>query len=409
MRSILFSLALLFATSVYAQPTPKVVFVIADGIPADVMERLQPPAIQEIIQTGSYHRAYVGGIKGTYKETPTISAPGYNDLLTGVWGYKHNVWNNDNQHPNYNYASIFRLAKSQKRPLTTAVFSTWEDNRTVLIGEGLPQTGGLSMDYKFDGYENDTARFRHDRAAYYIHQIDETVIRAADSVIRLKAPDLSWIYLEYTDDIGHRKGTGTAQDSAIGLLDQQMAKISAAINYREKNFNEKWLLVITTDHGRDSVSGRNHGGQSDRERTTWIVLNKKVTNTYWISGQPAIVDIYPSIVNFMGLELPAAIKTELDGSPFIGNISITNAALEATGDLLTVSWTAFQPNEKVKVSISYTDLAKEGGKDQYKSLGNCKAGAQKCSFTIPGLSAMVFYKIIIEGKHNTLNARYIKK
>jgi len=35
--------------------------VIADGIPADVMERLKPNNMQQIIKEGAYKRAYVGG------------------------------------------------------------------------------------------------------------------------------------------------------------------------------------------------------------------------------------------------------------------------------------------------------------------------------------------------------------
>jgi hypothetical protein len=38
-------------------------------------------------------------------------------------------------------------------------------------------------------------------------------------------------------------------------------KIWQAIKEREKNFNEDWLIVITTDHGRDVETGKHHGGQ----------------------------------------------------------------------------------------------------------------------------------------------------
>jgi hypothetical protein len=37
--------------------------VIADGIPADVIERLDPPSLKSIGQAGGYARAYVGGEK----------------------------------------------------------------------------------------------------------------------------------------------------------------------------------------------------------------------------------------------------------------------------------------------------------------------------------------------------------
>ena len=52
----------------------KAVFIIVDGIPADAVERVSPPNIKSISSTGGYSRAWVGGEKGTYNETPTISA-----------------------------------------------------------------------------------------------------------------------------------------------------------------------------------------------------------------------------------------------------------------------------------------------------------------------------------------------
>ena len=68
-----------------AAATPKAVFVIVDGIPADVVERVATPAIDAIAAAGGYGRATVGGPIGEPGETPTISAPGYMSLITGTW------------------------------------------------------------------------------------------------------------------------------------------------------------------------------------------------------------------------------------------------------------------------------------------------------------------------------------
>ena len=46
-----------------AQKTYKAIFVIADGIPADVIERLKTPAFTAISKEGGYARAFVGGEK----------------------------------------------------------------------------------------------------------------------------------------------------------------------------------------------------------------------------------------------------------------------------------------------------------------------------------------------------------
>ncbi|MGB2361620.1 MAG: alkaline phosphatase family protein [Luminiphilus sp.] len=77
-----------------AAASRKVVFVIVDGIPADVIERVPTPTIDAIARVGGYSRATVGGPVGEPGETPTISAPGYMSLVTGTWANKHNVYGN---------------------------------------------------------------------------------------------------------------------------------------------------------------------------------------------------------------------------------------------------------------------------------------------------------------------------
>ena len=126
-----------------AEPSasPKVVFVIVDGIPADVIERVPTPTIDAIAAVGGYGRATVGGPIGEPGETPTISAPGYMSLVTGTWANKHNVYDNYGISPDYDYWNLFRLARSEKPELQLAIFSTWTDNRTILLGEGLAEAG----------------------------------------------------------------------------------------------------------------------------------------------------------------------------------------------------------------------------------------------------------------------------
>ena len=386
--------------------TKKAVYIIIDGVPADQIERLHTPAIFDIASRGAYGRAYTGGEIGGYSQTATISAIGYTNLLTSTWFNKHNVGGNSDLKPNYNYWTIFRIAKEQPKEYKTAIYSSWTDNRTVLIGEGKKETNNLKIDYVKDGYDLDTVRFPKKEKDLHIFDIDEQISKDAAEGICKEAPDLSWVYLWYTDDAGHIAGNGASFDEYVRKADNQVARIWEAVKYREANFDEEWMVVVTTDHGRGE-NGHGHGGQSWRERTTWISTNIPV-NSHFTKGSLAITDIAPSICRYMGFEIPQAVLWEQDGMPFIGQTDIYDLQTLPYDNTVELSWKSYTGNAPVTVYAASANKFREGGKDEWTKLAELPAGVKSYTVDLQVLPASQFYKFVVVSPGNHLN-RWLQK
>ena len=360
-----------------------------------------------MISKGAFSRCYVGGENGTYSETATISAASYMCLVTGTWANKHNVYDNNVKNPNYHYKNLFRLYKEIDSKKTIGIFSTWIDNRLKLIGEGLKEAGNITFNYHADGYELDQNEYPHDNESNYIHLIDNRVVQESCQYLNESAPDLSWIYLQYPDDVGHRYGKSEEFIQSIRYFDEQLRSIRQVLQYREKYFNENWLLIVTTDHGRTESDGRKHGGQSLRERTTWLITNQIPMNEYFYQNLSAIVDIYPTIVRFLQMNMTLSHQRELDGIPLIGPISISQPEIHLNSNELTIRWKRQSDDGNVDIYLSSTNFYKNGSNDLYRLLGSVSITEQFAQFDIRNYPSN-FYKVVLQGKYNMVNRWIIR-
>lgn len=399
-------ICLLLVTLPMSAGKRKAVYVIIDGVEKHFLQDVHPKTIFDIAQRGNFGRAYCGGEIGTPNQTITISAVGYTNILTGTWMNKHHVVSNSDIQTNYHYWNIFRIAKEQSFPVSTAVFSSWTDNVTKLVGVGHPGNANLKVDYVYDGYDLDSIRFPKKPEDRQIYDIDSTVCHQAAQCIKDKAPDVSWVYLWYTDDAAHLHGFGDCYRDYLLCEDRQLQKIWEAVQYREKKYGEEWMVIITTDHGRDLL-GYDHGGQSETERNIWLTTNVKDVNPHFQSADLSQVDINPTICRWMGFHVDPDVAWEQEGIPFIGDVDIDHLRLLRYENKVKLSWDYYHPNVPVTIYASATNHFKDGGKDTWIEVGKTEAGKGYDWVDLSRLEKSKFYKFTVVAPHNHLSRWYV--
>jgi hypothetical protein len=217
---------------------------------------------------------------------------------------------------------------------------------------------------------------------------------------------LTWVYLEYPDEAGHKYGNGKEFDIAVRFLDDQVARLWEVIRFREENFNEEWAIIVTSDHGRNST-GLFHSWQTSRERSIWIATNLKGLNEHFFKEIPAIVDILPTIAAFMKMEIPWKQAVELDGVSLIGKLSGTQARAVLQNDSIAIQWNVLNKEGIAKIWLSTTNNFFTGGEDDYILMDQIPVIDGYAKIGISQFPSD-FYKLVIGMPNNVLNRWIIK-
>lgn len=196
---------------------------------------------------------------------PTVSGPSWTTLLTGQTQDIHKVVDNDFK--NHNLASapdLLTQAAENFSEILTYAAAGWPP----LID---PQDVGPVIASRIE----DQARGKHqifvrDGETLGYETIDPEVAQHAVQTIKEVGPDISFVYFCGADEAGHTSGTVDGKYfDAIERIDLLVEDLYQAVLLRAKELAEKWLLVITTDHGHRDEGG--HGGDSAQERASFVL------------------------------------------------------------------------------------------------------------------------------------------
>ncbi len=200
-------------------------------------------------------------------DMPTVSGPSWSTLLTGTTAQVHKVIDNDfKDHNLAQTPDLLSQAKALKPEVTTYAAAGWPP----LIDPA--DTGPVIRTRVEDQDSGKHSMFVRDGETHGYEKIDPEVAEDAVATIDRIGPDLSFVYFCGADEAGHLHGTleGPYFD-AIERIDTLVVKMYQSVQKRQQEFDENWLIVITTDHGHRDEGG--HGGDSEQERASFVIAH----------------------------------------------------------------------------------------------------------------------------------------
>jgi predicted AlkP superfamily pyrophosphatase or phosphodiesterase len=289
------SFARLASVEAADRPASRVLFIGIDGCRRDALGAAKAPNLRSLIDAGAFSDDT--NIVGTRTDTAdTVSGPGWSNLLTGVWADKHGVLDNKFKSPHYEeFPHFFRHVKEAFPRAYTCSYCTWEPIQKLILS--------AADDSKF---------FPSSQEVSYVAS-DEQCAAKAVQTLNEGDPDVMFVYLGNVDETGHKKGFHPSVPEyieALQTVDGQIGRILDALRKRPRYREEKWLLLVSTDHGG---RGTNHsGGRSqDEVNTVFLIVSGDGAAQGTIPGRTNQVDVVATALTHLGVMLKP--EWQLDG------------------------------------------------------------------------------------------------
>jgi predicted AlkP superfamily pyrophosphatase or phosphodiesterase len=256
----------------------KVLFIGIDGCRTDALVTANSPEINSLMA-----HAFVNlhCDRGPF----TVSEPGWSTILHGVNPAKHGVTSVSFKSNNYDkYPDLFYYLRKSNPNFSLAEVSNWDRFLPITSNENFAQAVSTDAEVKEKGL----------------------------FLLKSCTPDVLLLHFDHVDHVGHQSGfTPTNIDylQAIRQTGKYISELMSVIEQREKNYSEKWLVIVATDHGG---SGTEHGGQDELQNTRYVFQIARLPNQIRVNLPLARnIDIMPTILKYMSVKTESV--WDLDG------------------------------------------------------------------------------------------------
>jgi predicted AlkP superfamily pyrophosphatase or phosphodiesterase len=274
-------------------PPGRVLFIGIDGCRFDSIEKAETPNLDRLMAAGCYSdTTQILGER--YRQSDTVSGPGWSSLLTGVWADKHGVDSNRFWKTKFDrYPHFFARVKEAYPKASTVSIASWPP-----IGDKITTAADFSRQPSHEGR--------------YLPGDLETA-NVACEVLRGGDPAAMFVYFGQVDESGHQYGFSPKVKeyvAAIGLVDKHVGRILETLEKRTKYAEENWLVIVSTDHGG---FGKDHGGgfANPAIMNAFLIVSGPTTKRGKLTEQTEIVDVVATALVHLGITVDP--KWELDG------------------------------------------------------------------------------------------------
>lgn len=247
-----------------------------DGVSWRHLLAADTPNIDRVKRAGALYPVQVD------QANPTISAPVWSTVLTGVDRSQHGVQHNlSHDHQLYDYPNIFEQLESIDTSIETFAAVTWP---TLATNKGCGPIIRQATYVPFPGLADDPDKWA---------ESDEMVMDYSVRQIR-KGAEFAFIYFGQADCVAHNRGTGKVYQDAIERCDRLVGSLLDFVLTENNAVLPGWSLVLVTDHGH--IDGGGHGGDTPEERTAWIATAGLINESSDVCGELKQSDITPALV-----------------------------------------------------------------------------------------------------------------
>ncbi len=258
MTLLYLSLTLPFALSNVPRVKTKILLVGIDGLNLKTaLDSGRAPVLALLRKNGYFSELTV--------DAPTYSGPGWSTLLTGSTHAQHNVTDN----------TFVGHALLHRPDLLSRAFYQDQSTKTFAAAGWLPIVDPMGLGPIIHERREQQLAYQHrvivrDGDTYGYEKIDSIIAEASCYAMNDFGPDVSFVYFCDADEAAHVfSAVGVEYVNAIERVDRHLARLKSLIETRVKELGEKWLLVVTTDHGHIDEGG--HGGDSPQEKASFVI------------------------------------------------------------------------------------------------------------------------------------------